>query len=155
MRRWDWLESRSRTSRRGVERRRRLVGLGLADATGSGRTARRARRCRGRPLEVADDERAAARRRPPPRAERDDAVARERVADVLGGTEHGPAERVIAERRLVDQVLGDHRRLVVGARDLLDDDAALAVELLGVDPRASDEVGQQVGRLAARARRAR
>jgi hypothetical protein len=44
-------------------------------------------------------------------------------------------------------VLGHHRRLVVGACDLLDDDTALAVELLGVDPRASDEVGQQVGSL--------
>ena len=105
--------------------------------------------------EIADHERSAARRRPAARAERDDSVARERVADVLGGAEHGAAERVIAERRLVDQVLGHHRRLVVGACDLLDDDAALAVELLGVEPWASDEVGQQVGRLAARARRAR
>ena len=63
------------------------------------------------------------------------------------GAEHRAAERVVAERRLVDQVLGHHRRLVVGAGDLLDDDAALAVELVGVDPRPADEVGQQVGRL--------
>ena len=38
------------------------------------------------------------------------------------------------------------RGLVVGAVDLLDHDAALAVELLGVEPRAPDEVGQQVDR---------
>jgi len=51
---------------------------------------------------------------------------------------------VVAERRAVDEVLRDHRGLVVGARDLLDDDAALAVELLRVDPRAPDEVREQV-----------
>ena len=71
------------------------------------------------------------------------------VAQVLLRAEHGAAERVVAERRAVDQVLGDDRRLVVRARDLLDHDAALAVELLGVDLRAADEVGQQVDRLAA------
>ena len=54
---------------------------------------------------------------------------------------------MVAERGAVDQVLGDHRRLVVRAGDLLDHDAALAVELLGVDLRAPDEVGQQVDRL--------
>ena len=66
---------------------------------------------------------------------------------MLCGAEHGAAQGVIAERRLIDQVLGHHRRLVVGPCDLLDDDAALAVELLGVDPWASYEVGQQVCRL--------
>ena len=54
---------------------------------------------------------------------------------------------MIAEHRLVDQVLGHHRRLVLGARDLLDHHSALAVELPGVDSRPADEVGQQVGRL--------
>ena len=53
-------------------------------------------------------------------------------------------ERVVAERRAVDELLGDGRRLVLVALDLLDDDAALAVELVGVDLRAADEVGQQV-----------
>src|SRR5919202_457225 len=48
----------------------------------------------------------------------------------------------------VDQVLGDDRRLVVRTRDLLDHDAALAIELVGVDLRAPDEVGQQVERAA-------
>jgi hypothetical protein len=57
---------------------------------------------------------------------------------------------VVAERRLVDELLGDHRRLVLVALDLLDDDAALAVELLGVDLRAADEVGEQVDRLERR-----
>ena len=53
---------------------------------------------------------------------------------------------MVAERGAVDQVLGDRRGLVVGAVDLLDHHAALAVELLGVDARAPDEVGQQVDR---------
>ena len=73
---------------------------------------------------------------------------------MLGGTEHRAAERVVAERGLVDEVLGEGRRLVVGAGDLLDHDAALAVELLGVDPRPADEVGQQVDRLQRRSARA-
>ena len=80
-------------------------------------------------VEVADEERAAARARPLAPAEGDDRVAAER-AQVLLGAEHGAPERVVAERGPVDQVLGDDRRLVVGARDLLDHDAALAVELL-------------------------
>ena len=101
------------------------------------------------PLEVADEERAAAVGRPAAVAEGDDALAGERVADVLGRSEHRAAQRVIAERRLVDQVLGHHRRLVVGARDLLHDHAALAIELVAIDPRAADEVGEQVGGLAA------
>ena len=63
------------------------------------------------------------------------------------GPEHRASERVIAERRPVDQVLGDRRGLVVGAVDLLDHDAALAVELLGVQAGAPDEVAQQVDRL--------
>ncbi len=67
----------------------------------------------------------------------DDPLARERVADVLGRSEHGPPQRVIAERGLVDQMLGHHRGLVVGARDLLDDHPALAVQLIPVDPRAA------------------
>ena len=86
-----------------------------------------------------DQERAAARARPAALAEGDDPLARE-AAQVLLGAEHGAPERVLAEGGPVDQVLGDHRRLVVGAVDLLDHHAALAVELLGVEPRAPDEV---------------
>ncbi len=55
----------------------------------------------------------------------------------------------------VDELLGDRRRLVLVALDLLDDDAALAVELVGVDVRAADEVGQQVDRVERAPRRAR
>ena len=101
----------------------------------------------GQLVEVPDEERAAAFGRPTAVAELDDPLARERVADVLGRPEDRAAERVVAECRLVDQVLGHHRRLVVGARDLLHDHAALAVELVAVDLRPADEVGEQVGRL--------
>ena len=66
---------------------------------------------------------------------------------MLRRSEHGPAEGVHPERGLIDQVLGDHRRLIVGARDLLHHDATLAVELVGVDRRAPHEVGQEVDRL--------
>ena len=97
--------------------------------------------------EVADQERAAARARPLARAEGDDRVARER-AQVLLRAEYRAPERMVAEGRAVDQVLGDHRRLVVRAGDLLDHHAALAVELLGVDLGPADEVGQQVDRVA-------
>ena len=65
---------------------------------------------------------------------------------MLDGPEYRPAERVIAECRFVDQVLSHHRRLVVGAGDLLHHDAALAVELVGIDPRPSHEIGQKIGR---------
>src|SRR3954468_14446666 len=97
-------------------------------------------------VEVADQERAPARAHPLAAAEREDPVARERP-QVLLGPEHRPPQRVLAERGPVDQVLGDDRRLIVRARDLLDHDAALAIELLGVDLRAPHEVGQQVDRL--------
>ena len=66
---------------------------------------------------------------------------------MLGGTQDRAAERVVAEHRPIDQMLGDHRRLIFGARDLLHDDPALTVELVGIDPGSRDEVGQQVGRL--------
>ena len=82
-------------------------------------------------------------------AEREDRVARER-AQVLLGTEHRAAERMLAERGAIDELLGDRGRLVLVALDLLDDDAALLVELVGVDVRAPDEVGQQVGGLGRR-----
>jgi hypothetical protein len=59
---------------------------------------------------------------------------------------------MVAERRAIDQLLGDRCRLVLVALDLLDDDAALLVELAGVDPRAPDEVGEQVHRLHRRLR---
>ena len=75
-------------------------------------------------------------------------ASRVKVWMCSAGPSTGRPERVVAEGGAVDQVLGDHGGLVVGARDLLHDDAALAVELLGVDPRAADEVRQQVDRAA-------
>ena len=144
MRRCDWLESRSSTRRLGAKRGRGLEGAVRPDrreaAEELGELA-----VVGDVVEVADEEGAAARARPAALAEGDDRLARER-AQVLLRAEHRAPERVLAERGPVDQVLGDDGRLVVGARDLLDDDAALAVELLGVDLRAPDEVGQQVDR---------
>ena len=146
MRRCDWLDSRASTSVCGAN-----AGAGSNDAVRRDRREAAERLDQlavlGHVLEVADEERAAARARPLARAEGDDRLARE-GAQVLLGAEHRAPERVVAERGAVDQVLGDDRRLVVRARDLLDHDAALAVELLGVDLRAPDEVGQQVDRLA-------
>src|ERR1700733_7024472 len=66
---------------------------------------------------------------------------------MLRGPEHRTAQRVIAKRGLVDQVLGHHRGLIVGPCDLLDDDTALAVELVPVDSWPPDEVGAEVCRL--------
>ena len=64
---------------------------------------------------------------------------------MLDGPQHRTPQRVVAERGFVDQVLCDHRRLIVGPRDLLDHHAALPVQLPRVDSGPSNEVGQQVG----------
>ena len=68
---------------------------------------------------------------------------------MLGGPEHRPSQRVRSEHGLVNQVLGDHRRLVVRPGDLLHDDTPFAVKFVLIDAWACDEVGQQVGRLKA------
>jgi hypothetical protein len=99
----------------------------------------------GHVVEVAGQERAAARAGPAPLAERDDPVPRE-AAQVLLGTQHRASQGVLAEGCTVDQVLGDRRRLVVGAVDLLDHDTALALELLAVEAGTRYEIGQQVDR---------
>src|SRR6185295_19399072 len=117
----------------GLVRRGGLVGRGrrqlgeAAEALGDRAVLRHV-------LEVADDERAAPLARPAALAEGDDALARERAQVVLGA-EDGAPERVVAERGAVDDLLGHGRRLVLVALDLLDDDAALAVELRGIDLR--------------------
>ena len=132
------------------EVRRGHVGLGL----GQRREAREALLqllLGGQVLEVAGQERPAARARPAALAERDDPLAGE-AAQVLLGAQHGAPERMLAERGPVDQVLGDHRGLVVGAVDLLDHHAPLAVELLGVQARAPDEVASAGRSPAARSR---
>ena len=144
----------------------RLVGIALAhqdprrQRRGAGRTSSGAgrawkaleqllelRRSSDSPSRLPTANARAAGRRPAARAERDDRIAGEGVADVLGRAQHRASERVVAEHGLVDQVLGHDRRLVVGARDLLHDHAALAVDLVAVDSRPADEVGQQVRRL--------
>ncbi len=81
-------------------------------------------------------------------------LARERL-QVLLGAEDGPPERVVAEAGALDQLAGDRGRLVLVALDLLDDDAALAVQFGRVHPRPPDEVRQQVHRLHRRPPRAR
>ena len=145
MRRCDWLESRASTSVCGVN-----GGAGSKPplAADRGEAPERARRARRRPARARGCRRGTRRRARPPTGASGRRRSRRGVKDWMcsGGPEHGAAERVVAERGAVDQVLGDDRRRVLGARDLLDDDAALAVELLGVDPRAADEVGQQVDR---------
>ena len=134
-----------------VERRRRHVGLGRGQVGEApeelvdlpvGRDV----------VDVADDERAPARAGPAALAEGDDRVAREGPQVILGAQD-GAAQRMVAEVRAVDELLGHRGGLVLVALDLLDDDAALLVELGGVDLRAPDEVGEQVdglhGRLGA------
>jgi hypothetical protein len=56
-------------------------------------------------------------------------ASREKVSRCSFGPEHGAPERVVAERRAVDELLGHGGGLVLVAGDLLDDDAALLVEL--------------------------
>jgi cell division transport system ATP-binding protein len=97
-------------------------------------------------VQVAHDERGPALRRPAALAEGDDAVA-VKALDVLCRPEHRTSEWMLTEHRAVDQVLGHDGGLVVGAGDLLHDDAAFAVQLIGVDPGPGDEVGEQVGGL--------
>ena len=153
MRRCDWFESRASTSVCGAN-----AGAGSQPPFGLDRGEAPERLGEllvvGHVLEVADEEGAAARARPLAAAEGEDGVARE-GPQVLLGAQHGAPERMVAERRAVDQVLRDDRRLVVRARDLLDHDAALAVQLLLVDLGAADEVRQQVDRLARPPRRGR
>ncbi len=146
MRRCDWLESRCSTSVCGskpgaaskppldwIEGKRPNVS---ASSWLSGTSARLPTR-KAPPREPAHWRRRNARM-----------PSRVNAAQVLLRPEHGPPERVVAERGAVDQVLGHDGRLVVRARDLLDHDAALAVELLLVDLGAADEVRQQVDRVA-------
>ena len=145
MRRCDWLESRCSTSVLGSKARRRHVGLGLGQV-GEAREELVELAVGRHVVDVADDEGAAARARPAALAEGHDRVARE-GAQVVLGAQHGAAQRVVAEVRAVDELLGHRGGLVLVALDLLDDDAALLVELGGIDLRAPDEVGEQVDRL--------
>ncbi len=145
MRRCDWLESRASTSVRGAN-------SGAGSLPPSGEIEGKRPNVSARSLSSGTCSRLPTRKAPPRDpahcrdAEAHDGLARE-GAQVLLGAEDGTPEGMVAEGRAIDQVLGHHRRLVVGARDLLDDDPALAVELRRVDLRAPDEVGEQVDRL--------
>ncbi|GMA96750.1 hypothetical protein GCM10025881_35740 [Pseudolysinimonas kribbensis] len=59
-----------------------------------------------------------------------------------GAAPDGPPERVVAEDGLEQPLPHDIRRIVVGRRELLEDDPAFALELLGVENRRGDHVGQ-------------
>src|ERR1700744_5949977 len=144
----------------------RLVGIALRDESprheGRGGVKRRGRRQRLKALEqlvgagvgpqrleVADRQCRAALRCPLPVTEGDYAVARERFREMLGRAEHRTSERMVTEYRLVDQMLGQGRRLIVVAADLLYDDTTLLVEFRRVKGRPADEIRQQVSRLDA------
>ena len=73
------------------------------------------------------------------------------VEDKGGKADYDPVTEAdrLAEafiRGAIEQLVRDRRRLVVGARDLLDHDTALAIQLLGVEAGASDEIAQEVDR---------
>ena len=97
-------------------------------------------------VEVPGQEGAPEPGRPAAVAEREDAVAAE-AAEVLLRSEHRASQGVLAEGGTVDQVLGHGRGLVVGAVDLLDHHAPLAVQLAAIDAGATDEVAEQIDRL--------
>ena len=63
------------------------------------------------------------------------------------------AERVIAVEELVVDAADEVPRRVEVHVHLLDDDALLAVDLLGVEPRVAQHVDEHVERDVARARR--
>ena len=104
---------------------------------------------RAQRLEVADRQGDPARGRPLPPAKGDDALTRKGLGEVLCRPEDGATQWMIAEHGLIDQVLGNGRGLVVVARDLLNDHAALLVELHRVQPGTPDEVSQQISGLEA------
>ncbi len=66
--------------------------------------------------------------------------------DHLRRADHGPAERMVAEDRLGDQVVDELLRLVLVHRDLLEHDLALGVDL--GEERRVDHVGHHVERLS-------
>ena len=76
-------------------------------------------------------------------------VGRQRAAadgrDHVGGSDHGPAERMVAEDRLAHQVVHELVRRVLVHRDLLEHDLALGVEIR--EERRVDHVAHHVERL--------
>ena len=65
--------------------------------------------------------------------------------DDVGGPDHGPAERMVAEDRLAHQVVDELVRRVLVHRDLLEHDLALGVEVR--EDRRVDHVRHHVERL--------
>jgi hypothetical protein len=63
---------------------------------------------------------------------RPDGFARRR-SDRLGSSADGPTERVVAEHGLEESFVRDIRRIVARHREFLEDDAALVVELDGIE----------------------
>jgi hypothetical protein len=72
---------------------------------------------------------------------------RERAPDDLRPSDDRPPERVIAEHRLAEHVEDAILRVVLVHRDLLEHDLALVGEVVAVQPRPPDHVGDDVERL--------
>ncbi|EGJ74380.1 putative protease [Streptomyces sp. Tu6071] len=72
-----------------------------------------------------------------------DLLAAERV-DRVHGTEDGAAEGRVAEHRVREEIVHDVARVVLGHRDLFEDDAALGVDVGGVQGRAREHVADDV-----------
>jgi hypothetical protein len=74
---------------------------------------------------------------------RDDRVALGGL-DVLGAAADGTAERVVPQDGLEEALARDVARVVVRHGELLEDDAPLGLELVGVDEAGGDHVGEHV-----------
>ncbi len=66
------------------------------------------------------------------------------LGDDLGAAEHGPAHALVREGRFLEMVEDDVVRRVLGLADLLQDDAALALQLRGVIGRMLQDVGDDI-----------
>src|SRR5690606_27371806 len=66
------------------------------------------------------------------------------LADGLGASSDGPTKTVVAEDRLEKALAGDIAEVVLCHSDLFEDDLTLGLELLGVDDRRRDHVGENV-----------
>ena len=66
--------------------------------------------------------------------------------DDLRAAQHGPPDRLSRKRGLLEMVEDDVVGRVLGLAELLQDHAALALELLRIEGRALQDVGEQVDR---------
>ncbi len=67
-------------------------------------------------------------------------------ADGLGAAADRAAERMLPQHGLEEALVRDVRRVVARHRELLEDDAALVVELDGVEERRGEHVGEHLDR---------